>query len=255
MEFQEINSPRNPHFRRFIKLTRSRGIRKTGLALMWGPKQVREVMEEFPGRCAGIIFADAQDPAWENAGTKIPRYRLHPDLFRQIDLFNTGEPVLLVRFDPFPFYIEDASCPPGCTLCIPFQDPSNVGTAIRSAAAFGVSRIILMKEAAHPFHPRSVRAAGSTLFRVSMLQGPSLGGFRGGNVPLITLSMEGKSLASFRFPDTFYLVPGLEGPGLPQHLQGALAISIPMAAGVESLNAATVVGIALFQWRSAVGRA
>ena len=36
----------------------------------------------------------------------------------------------------------------GCTLFIPFQDPGNVGTVIRSAAAFGVSKVVLLKEAA-----------------------------------------------------------------------------------------------------------
>ena len=73
-----------------------------------------------------------------------------------------------------PDWSDDAPWPDGCTLFIPFQDPENVGAVIRSAAAFGVARVVLLKEAAHPFHPRSSRAAGSALFQVPLYQGPSI---------------------------------------------------------------------------------
>ena len=51
------------------------------------------------------------------------------------------------------------------------------------------------------------------------------------------------------FPPSFALLPGVEGPGLPDHIAKEHRVSIPMKPGVESLNAATATAIALYEWR------
>jgi tRNA G18 (ribose-2'-O)-methylase SpoU len=249
MNIKRITSPYNPTVKIFTRLTKARGIKKYGMALFSGPKQVREVLQEFSDRAAGVIFSDRQEPPIGPATENIPYYHLSPDLFNQIDPFDIGQPILLVRVDLFPKWTGE-SWPAGCILCIPFQDPANVGAAIRAAAAFGVSGIIILKEAAHPFLPKSVRVAGSTLFRVPLFEGPSLDRLKVKETPMITLSPRGQDIKSYRFPHTFCLVPGLEGPGLPKQLRNNTALSIPMAPSVDSLNAALATGIALYLWRS-----
>jgi tRNA G18 (ribose-2'-O)-methylase SpoU len=249
MKTKRITSPYNPTVKIFMRLTKARGIRKYRLALFSGPKQVREALQEFSDRAVGVIFSDRHEPPAGPATEHIPAYHLSPGLFNQIDPFDIGQPILLVRVDPFPEW-TGASWPEGCTLCIPFQDPANVGAVIRSAAAFGVSGIIILKEAAHPFLPKSIRAAGSTIFRVPLFEGPSLDRLKVSGAPMITLSREGRDITDYRFPPTFCLVPGLEGPGLPRQFRGKTALSIPMAPSVDSLNAALATGIALYQWRS-----
>ncbi len=248
MKPRAITSSNNTTFKFLLKLTRGRGIMKYGEALFSGPKQIREVLTDFPDHCSGIIYSEHHEIPVLPVSLEIPFYCLSSELFRKIDIYDTGQPVLLVRVDPFSRW-NDTSRPSGCTLCIPFQDPANVGAVIRSAAAFGVSRVILLKEAAHPFLPKSIRVAGSALFRVRMFEGPSLNRFNVANVPMLALSPEGKDIATFRFPPSFCLVPGLEGPGLPRHLREATLLSIPMEQGVESLNAALVTGIALYLWK------
>ncbi|MBW2115444.1 MAG: RNA methyltransferase [Deltaproteobacteria bacterium] len=254
MKVREIISSNNTIFKVLLTLTRARGIKKYEMALLSGPKQIGEVLRDFPDHCSGIIFSDHHETPVVPASLEIPFYRLRSELFRQIDLYDTHQPVLLVRVDPFSRW-TDASWPSGCTLCIPFQDPANVGAVIRSAAAFGVSSVVILKEAAHPFLPKAVRVAGSAIFRVSMFEGPSLNSLDVSNVPLLTLSPEGKDVADFRFPHTFCLVPGLEGSGLPDHLsEEATSLSIPMKPKVESLNAALATGIVLYLWRNGLAR-
>jgi 16S rRNA (guanine527-N7)-methyltransferase len=143
---------------------------------------------------------------------------------------------------------DDDPWPSGCTLFVPFQSPENVGAVIRSAAAFGVARVVLSREAAHPFHPRSSRAAGSALFQVPLLQGPLLEELQVKNARLIALDTTGPELSEAPFPDRFGLVVGVEGPGLPHHLRKGERRRIATRPEVESLNAATAAAIALYVW-------
>ena len=136
---------------------------------------------------------------------------------------------------------------PGCSLLIPFQDPENVGAVIRCAAAFDVQRIIVLSESANPFHPKAIRTSAGAVFSARLFEGPSLD-MLSQDLPVIALSSSGRPLAGMRFPESFYLLTGMEGPGLPPRLQ-ADAVAIPMAAGVESLNAAVATAIALYEWR------
>jgi tRNA G18 (ribose-2'-O)-methylase SpoU len=248
MKTIDIASPNSRTFKTLLSLTKARGIKKHGMAIVSGPRQTLEVARDFPDRCGALVFSEDQRPPSMAPLDSIPRYRLAGELFGQIDLFDTGRPLLIVRFPPFP-RLEETGWPPGCTLCIPFQDPANVGSAIRSAAAFGASRVVVLKEAAHPFHPKAIRAAGGNIFRVPMVQGPRLGELAPVGAPVIILSPKGEDVSAFRFPPSFCLVPGLEGPGVPHGLSSAKALAIPMKNGVESLNAAMATGIVLYLWQ------
>ena len=249
MKTTDIFSPNSRTFKRLLTLTKSRGIKKHRLALVSGPKQILEVARDFPDQCEGLIYPEDQASPPMADVLHIPRYRLSRELFRELDLFDTDHPLLIVRFSPFPQLLEDA-WPPGCTLCVPFQDPANVGSVIRAAAGFDVSRVVILKEAAHPFHPKAVRAAGGNVFRIPIVEGPRLKELSPRGTPLITLSPKGEDVSKYRFPPRFCLVPGLEGPGIPGCFRRAAALAIPMKSGVESLNAAMATGIVLYLWQS-----
>ncbi len=138
----------------------------------------------------------------------------------------------------------------GPILLVPFQDPANVGAVVRSAAAFGIRTVVLLREAAVPFHPKGVRAGGTALFLADFFEGPSIREVCGTlPVPVVALSMEGESIGTFVFPRHFALLPGVEGPGLPGGIQPGHVVRIPMEPGVESLNAATAAAIALYEWK------
>jgi TrmH family RNA methyltransferase len=251
MNVKEINSRHNHDFQTFLRILKGQGAKKHGLAFFSGSKQVREILAEFPERCEGLIFRTKHKMPEGILPRSLQGYSLSAELFREIDAFGTNHPVLIVRVPQFPPWDAGAACQ-GCTLLIPFQDPSNVGAVIRSAAAFGVTNLVALKEAAHPFHYKSTRAGGSALLRVPILDGPSIQELGSASSRIITLAPEGEDIRNFRFPDSFCLLPGLEGPGLPPNLHHFKSLSIPMERGVESLNAALATGIALYVWRCTI---
>jgi tRNA G18 (ribose-2'-O)-methylase SpoU len=175
---------------------------------------------------------------------------LKKSFYNEIDPFNTPGPLATVSTPAMKEWNRTAG--PGCTLMVPFQDPVNVGASIRSAAGFGVERIVMLKEAAHPFHPRSVRASAGCVFGVTIETGPSVheldGIVRERGLAVVALDRGGAPLDSFTFPDRFLLVPGLEGTGLPEALRSG-AVSIPLREEVESLNGPVALSIALYEWR------
>lgn len=250
MAIHEISSRSNPWFKTSLRLLSGQGVKKRGLTFLSGLKQVREVVSEFPERCEAIVFSESHSLPVPQG---FKQYRLRGDLFREIDIYGTKAPILLVRADRLSHW-DSENWPPGCTLFVPFQDPANVGAVIRTAAAFSVARVVILDEGAHPFHHKSIQVAGSALFRVPIFAGPSIRELGGLNFPVITLSAEGRKIGEHLFPQIFGLLPGLEGPGLPSNLRRLPSLSIPMERGVESLNAALATGIALYVWRSSMNR-
>ncbi len=243
---REVSSESNPTFKLCRDLLNGRGIRKHGQAILAGPRQVAEVLERFPERVEAWL-TDSTGPPPPSAG--LIWLKLADPLFKEIDTAGTRAPLLLVRVPEIPNWTDEEPWPEGCTLFIPFQDPENVGAVLRSAAAFGVARVVLLRESAHPFHPRSVRAAGPAVFQVPLYQGPSLRDLTSTQAPLLALSADGVDVAETPFPARFGLVPGIEGPGLPDHFREGPRRRIPIVPGVESLNAATATAVALYVWK------
>ncbi len=243
--FRSVESEQNPVYKDLKKLLTGRGIRKHQKALVSGSKIVKEAIASASDHCEAWITGDDQPPPL-NAPDHLAWYRLSRGLFKSLDVFGTAAPLLLVRVPPMPVWNPHDGFPEGCSLLLPFQDPENVGSMIRSAVAFGVNRIILLAESAHPYHPKSLRASGGAALCAPLSQGPSLKDLPEG-LPIIFLSPKGQDISKFVFPRAFGLLPGMEGPGLPDHLRPR-ALSIPIRPKVESLNAATATAIALYLW-------
>lgn len=244
----EISSSANPSFKEWKALLSGRGIKKTGLALVSGSKIISEIVRLKSAIIHALVFPESSAQEPENLPVEIKRYRLSRELFRELDVHGTDYPLLVVNIPEMPLF-ESAAPQSGAVLLIPFQDPANVGAVIRSAAAFGVRAVVLLKEAATPFHPKSLRAAGTAAFQVDYFEGPSIRELSGLRLPVVALSMSGKPLSDFTFPERFGLLSGMEGPGLPEEIKPEYTVSIPMEKDVESLNAAVAASIVLFEWR------
>jgi 16S rRNA (guanine(527)-N(7))-methyltransferase RsmG len=242
---REIQSESNPTFQHCREILGGRGIRKRGEAILSGARIRAEVMARFRDRVLGWLTGPEGSAPPDDS---IEWLRFARPLFKEIDAVGTGDALLLVKVPVIARWSDAAVWPSGCTVFVPFQDPENVGAVIRSAAAFGAARVVLLREAAHPFLPRASRAAGPALFQVTLEAGPALADLRVESAPLLVLDLEGDELEGAPFPERFGLVAGAEGPGLPEALRRFERRRIPIAPGVESLNAATATAIALYTW-------
>jgi 16S rRNA (guanine(527)-N(7))-methyltransferase RsmG len=249
----DITSVSNPSYKVWKSLLTGRGIKREGLALVSGAKVIAEICRLKHGIIRALILPPGEGPEPVSLPPEIPRYRLSGELFRELDVHGTDYPLLVVSIPETPSF-ESAEPQSGAILLVPFQDPANVGAVIRSAVAFGVRAVVLLREAATPFHPKSLRAAGTAAFLVDYYEGPSIRELSDIRLPVVALSAAGKPLSDFTFPDRFALLPGLEGPGLPEELKPEYTVSITMEKDVESLNAAVAASIVLFEWRRRFGQ-
>jgi 16S rRNA (guanine(527)-N(7))-methyltransferase RsmG len=240
-----ISSNQNPLFKHCRKLLSGRGIRKLGQTLVAGVKPVSETLARAPERCEAWLSCDDPPPA--GGPPHLKWFRLTPALFQELDTFGTHSPLLLITLPGIRPWEPAEGFPAGCSVLIPFQNPENVGAAIRSAAAFGASQVILLAESAHPFHPKALRASGGAVLRVHLRQGPALDKLTA-DLPIIALSSEGADIRQTAFPPSFGLLAGMEGPGLPA-LWRQRAVGIPISPSIESLNAAAAVAVALYEWK------
>jgi len=243
---REIESESNPVFKDLKKLLTGRGVKKGGKTLVCGRRLVAEAMRCAPERCRAWIGSGNRHEPPAEAPHEMEWLQLSPQLFGQLDPFGTRTPILLYDLPEIPVW-DAGNAASGCSLLIPFQDPENVGAVIRSAAAFAVARIVLLAESANPFHPKAIRASAGTALSANLYAGPSLNDLSG-DLPVVALAAPGRPIANFAFPESFCLLPGMEGPGLDSRWLDN-SVSIPMAENVESLNAATATAITLYEWR------
>lgn len=242
--FTEISSGQNPRYRHWLKLLDARGIRKTEEAVIAGRKVLEEILLQFPERISAVVAQRAEDLTPLPLPPETPAYLVPPALFARLDIYGTKAPLLIIKAPPLPRW--DETLRPGLTLFLPFQNPINLGTTIRSAAALG-AEVVLLEEAASPYLPKSLRASGPAIFQTPIYQGPDLKSLAAlaGTLPLYALSPRGHNIYTFDFPDTVGMVAGMEGPGLDDVWPATNRLSIPMQPNVESLNAAIAVGMGM----------
>ncbi len=247
---RRIESESNELFKDLKKLLGSHGIKKQQKALVAGPKQTTEILKQTPDLCEAWITRTEGAPPPPEAPEHLAWFQMEPSLFQQIDIFGTHSPLLLVRLPGVPKWDPRDGLPRGCTVFVPFQDPENVGAVIRSAVAFGAAQVVLLAESAHPYHPKSLRASGGAVLYAKLLEGPSLQDLPE-DLPILGLSQRGVEISESVFPESFGLLVGMEGPGLPERWHKD-ALAIPIHPQVESLNAATAAAVALYVWSRSV---
>jgi TrmH family RNA methyltransferase len=134
------------------------------------------------------------------------------------------------------------------------QDPGNVGTILRTAAALGASAVVAMPGTVDLWNAKVVRSAMGALFHspAFMSTWAELDTFRARHsVALWGADAQGTPLERVQPPDRLALLVGNEGAGLSAEGRARVqqSVSIPIGSSVESLNVAVATGIILYQLR------
>ena len=145
---------------------------------------------------------------------------------------------------------------PSCVIGLDgVEDGHNLGAVVRSAAAFGLTGVVVAGPHPPPLGGAAAKVAAGTLPLVRVAHVGSLGDFatsaRREGFWAIGAQPAGAPLEGADLPDRLLLCLGGEAAGLRAKTRQALdgSVSIPMAAGVESLNLSVAAAILAWEWR------
>ena len=192
----------------------------------------------------------------ELADLSVPAYVASAELMADVVGFHLNRGVLAVadRAEPVPAH-ELIARSRVLAVLEGVGDHENLGSIFRNAAALGVDGVLLGPGCSDPLYRRSVRVSMGHVLRVPFTTLPDLATgldllrANGFLVCALTPRADAVSLRDAAAgADRVAVLLGSEGPGLTEEAIGAadVAVRIPMADGVDSLNVATAGAVAFY---------
>ena len=225
-----ITSPHNDQLKEIRKLAGRKGRDKTRQFVAEG--------EDLLDAAAAAGWSPQAQLVAEGSG--LPGDEVKPHLLAQVSQLGSGTRALGV----YPQRWASEATGPLCLALWGVNDPGNVGTALRSALAFGAASVALGPGSADPYGHKAVRASMGALFTVPVTRVREPDELPGRTVALV--AREGRPLAEVEAGEVT-LVVGAEREGLPRQVVAACdeVAHIPIAS--ESLNAAMAATIGLYE--------
>lgn len=227
--------------------------RQEGCFLIEGEKAVDQVVASHPNSITEIVMSETFPvPLFADA---FPCRILTPQQFEQVCSSVNPQGIAAVLKIPDDAYSSTLPAQPGkhIVLLDDVQDPGNMGTIIRTAAAFAFSGVLISGNSADPFSSKVVQASAGALFvpwirryaevidSVKILQAQ---GYR-----LYCADLAGDGVLAPSADEKVIIALGNEGGGICSLLLACADVrySIPMdRTAVESLNVAVAGAISLF---------
>ncbi|MBS4017081.1 MAG: RNA methyltransferase [Dechloromonas sp.] len=246
-----IQSRDNAFFKQLKRLAESgRERRKAGQTLLDGLHLV-EAWETHRAPVEQLVVAESA-----LAGGEIAAYVgqrdctvLADSLMRELGIVETPSGLLAIVETPVPAVSPDVHA--DAVLLDGVQDPGNLGSLIRTAAAAGVRQVLLSPGCAAAWSPKVLRAGQGAHFVVNVHEELDLEHFMtlycGDTV--VTSLADSTSLFDVSLDGPLAWVFGAEGAGVrPALLEiAARRVRIPMPGAVESLNVGAAAAVCLFE--------
>lgn len=237
-----LTSPKSPRVSRIRRLRDRAERRSTGLFVAEGPELVRAALRSG---AVDEVWATDQWAADFSADVIVTEQVLRAAAETQ-----QPQGVLAVCRQPAADLTDIWAASEQVVVLDGIADPGNLGTIIRTAAAVGAAGAVLLTGCVDPFNGKAVRSTAGAIFQVPVVADvaiPSLAALTGRTL-IATTAAGGQSPFAFADePRPAWLI-GSEAHGLSPEV-AAMAdthVTIPMAAGVESLNAAVAAALCLY---------
>lgn len=248
---KHIQSRDNAFYKQLKKLAESgRERKKSGQTLLDGV----HLVEAYEATCGPVETLVVSESAL--AGGEVAAYVgdretvvLADALMRELGLVDA--PSGLVAVVPLPARATAADRCKDAILLDGVQDPGNVGTLLRTAAAAGVTQALLSPGCAAAWSPKVLRAGQGAHFVLSIHEDADLASFMAdyAGITAVTCLNGALSLYEAEWQGPLAWVFGAEGLGVRRELiaAAALKIRIPMPGAVESLNVGAAAAVCLFE--------
>jgi RNA methyltransferase, TrmH family len=190
------------------RLTRRRGRERERLVLIEGHRVVETVLGGgHPFRFALLSTGSSREEdrvagALEEKGTEVRV--VEPEVLRGVSDTETPQGLLAVVEEPSAVLPTGRAVAGrgGIVLVLDqVQDPGNVGTLIRSAAALGAERVLVLDGTADPWSPKAVRASAGFSFRIPVHRlslGEALDWLEASRTPLLVAEASGTDVRLLR---------------------------------------------------------
>ena len=247
MTTRTISSSQNPDIRRLKALRDRRDVRHAErLFVIEGPRFVLDASRvQAPQQ---LVLAESALADWpDDRLPEIDTIIVPDSLFAEISSTQSPQGVIAV------FTISDTRSkrlePELTIIADGIQDPGNLGTMIRSAAASGASQLLYTAGTVDPYNPKVVRAAAGSHFLVPIRASDDLKSDLAGSAIYIAEGSGGIPTDMVDWTGSCAVLIGSEarGPGSAVHRLEATAVTIPMLNSVESLNAGVAASIILYE--------
>ena len=224
-----------------------------------GAHAVRDLLTRYPEQILTIVSSHGYLPK-EGQGDRLVRlasstqqYSCSDLQFSQLSDLDAPQGILAVVRQPIWHEGEVLGNP--IVLGIfgeQLQDPANVGTIIRTAAALNASALWLTPESADVYHPKVVRAASGVLLALPIFAGGNGSELIRQGCRIFAAEVTGDGTVPIdeihQAPCKLVIAVGNESRGLSAQIrrQATTRFTIPLSRHVESLNVAATVAIATF---------
>lgn len=173
-----------------------------------------------------------------------------PDaLYRPLSQVETGVGILFLVATPEG--VPQRQLKESAVILDRLQDPGNLGSILRTAAAAGISHVLCSPDTVHAWSPKVVRAGMSAHFLLNIVENVPLEPLlKNATIPVIaTSSHASQSLYELDLNRPVAWLFGHEGQGVAPHLLAMAdeSAAIPHAGRIESLNVAASVAVCLFE--------